>query len=279
MVVVKFDEMFDNGMRGWGFDFRNSQLYRYDKYMLLLQKNNISSKVKNNILDIACWDGFFAANYLRKIFKQKIVGVDIAEVAIEYAKKKYMDIEFIVDRLPELKLIKESYDFVVLNECLYYLSEKDKRKSIENVYELCNDGGYILISVNIGEGYFTVENLREIVMEKFQIVDEETMYIKRYYKYIETPVVMLLSLAQRTCWEKRKINTLRRKLVNLVFNNFFARNFYNKGIVIVCKMLLRNMPIKMIDFLGSQLKSEKDLSVYMILGKKRIADSQNNESH
>lgn len=46
----RFDEIYDNALDGWGFSFRRSQIYRFQKYIDIFKKNNIKGK----ILEIGC---------------------------------------------------------------------------------------------------------------------------------------------------------------------------------------------------------------------------------
>ncbi len=69
---------------GWGFSFRRSQLFRFNKYKNIL--NTI--KINGNILEIGCSTGFFSAKYLYPLFLKNLIACDISSVAIEKAKSE-----------------------------------------------------------------------------------------------------------------------------------------------------------------------------------------------
>ncbi|WP_169764358.1 class I SAM-dependent methyltransferase [Campylobacter mucosalis] len=267
-----FNNIHDNGLDGWGFSFRRSQLFRFKKYIEILKRYNI----KGNILEIGCSTGFFT-NILNSSLKEiNLTAVDISEVAIDKAKAKYPSIKFSIDSLPNLNFKKNTLDCVMVIEMLYYLDDTDKIKSIDKIYNILNknSGGYILVSVNIGEKpYFKLDEIRKLVSSKFNIICEDGLYIKSYYKYIEIKIWMILELF--SSYNKFKIKGTDTALKKVAKNtiNLFVKNkftFFTIGFIIktVCKILLFCMPINLINAV-SKVVSKKEQSIYICLGKKK----------
>ena len=95
----RFDEIYDNALDGWGFSFRRSQIYRFQKYIDIFKKNNIKGK----ILEIGCGAGYFT-NLMSKALKNiDITAIDISRIAIDKAKRRYSNIDFNVSRLPNIE--------------------------------------------------------------------------------------------------------------------------------------------------------------------------------
>ena len=80
----KFSDIYNTDLHGWGFNFRRSQLYRFEKYMTLIKQNNVQRNHSCRVLEVGCGEGFFTFQYLSTIFTN-IIGVDIASNAIENA--------------------------------------------------------------------------------------------------------------------------------------------------------------------------------------------------
>ncbi|MFA9557133.1 class I SAM-dependent methyltransferase [Evansella sp. AB-rgal1] len=112
--------------------------------------------VKGRVLDIACGSGY-GSKLLAKSRKKQIselLGVDIAENAIEYAHKSYyhplltfkqcdaMD-PHIVDKLG-------TFDTIVSFETIEHV--EDDRAFIKQMYDLLNPGGVLILSTPFGQG-------------------------------------------------------------------------------------------------------------------------------
>ena len=49
----RFDEIYNNALDGWGFSFRRSQIYIFQKYIDIFKKSNIKGRIFGNRL--WCW--------------------------------------------------------------------------------------------------------------------------------------------------------------------------------------------------------------------------------
>ena len=274
----KFSDIYDTNLHGWGFNFRRSQLYRFEKYMTLIKQNNVQRNHSCRVLEVGCGEGFFTFQYLSIIFTN-VTGVDIASNAIERAtayarsrkKKDKGKNFFLVDSLPDLSAVEGSFDFITLNELLYYLSKEDQQHALKRVWDLCVDDGYLMISVNIGAPpYFTREEITGLVETYFDVVDSADMCIKQYYDHIETKIWQLLEIVQPGFWrQSHRIDTIPKKIARTILDNRIAMSTYNPLISYLCKKILYYMPIRCIDALGRKVSYDKNLSIYVLLCKKR----------
>ncbi|WP_418626575.1 class I SAM-dependent methyltransferase [Anaerosinus sp.] len=265
-----FDYLYKDCADGWGFSFRRSQLYRYDKYLELLKRQNVNQIASANVLEIACWNGFFTYYYLAPFFKD-ILGVDISNEAIKIAQKKYDTIDFKVDTIPSLESIDRKFTLIILNECLYYLDSSEQIEAINRIHQLCKEDGYLMISVNIGnEPYFNKVKLCKLIEKKFKIIDSDEMCIKKYYNLLECKIYKLVEITETGFWEKpHEIDCIKKSIAKKLFGNFFAVNIYNRILNCLGRFILFYMPIKWIDLLGHYISYDDNLSVYMILCKKK----------
>ena len=72
------------------------------------------------VADIACWAGYGSYDLLINGGAKRVVGVDISEEAIDYAKEHYKAdcLEFVVGDATNLSLSKEEFDTVVSFETI-----------------------------------------------------------------------------------------------------------------------------------------------------------------
>jgi ubiquinone/menaquinone biosynthesis C-methylase UbiE len=264
----KFDNIHNNTLDGWGFSFRRSQLFRFDKYINILKRNNIIGKV----LEIGCSTGFFTAEYLKRDYDD-LTATDISSVAIHKAKEKYTDIDFKVSSLPKLEYKDDEFDLITVIELLYYLDKEDRIKSMDELYRLIKKGGSVLISVNIGNSpYFTISEIRELINRKFEIVEEDGLYIKSYYKIIETKLWAFLKLFSD--YDKlnfKEKDSLVKKNIKRIINIFIKNKivFYSYGFFIrnLIKGILFSIPINLINSISKNI-SKNEQSIYIALAKK-----------
>ena len=137
------------------------------------------------ILDLGCGIGVFSKDLSNKA--QKVVGIDISEKCIEYAKSKNNsdNIDYYTMDINNLNLIKEKFDIVFSDMVFNYIEDYDKL--LLNINELLNDNGIVVFSqvhpistASLGESSWVNENGKL----KFQM-DNYSNVSKRYREYFE----------------------------------------------------------------------------------------------
>ena len=137
------------------------------------------------ILDLGCGIGVFSKDLSNKA--QKVVGIDISEKCIEYAKSKNNsdNIDYFTMDINNLNLIKEKFDIVFSDMVFNYIEDYDKL--LLNIYELLNDNGIVVFSqvhpistASLGESSWVNEDGKL----KFQM-DNYSNVSKRYREYFE----------------------------------------------------------------------------------------------
>lgn len=117
--------------------------------ILALEKYN-----PKTILDVGCGEGFITSRLGNKFKEADILGIDIEQEYIDYAKffNTYDNVRYelnSIDTLPEIK-----YDLIVATEVLEHL--EDPKGAIEKLKAV--SGGIILITIP-NEPYFRLGNL------------------------------------------------------------------------------------------------------------------------
>jgi len=112
----------------------------------LLQNLVESGKIKPcKAIDLGCGVGNYVIYLAKKGFD--VIGVDIAETAVEIAKqlalRNEVECKFIAaDVLSDLKEISGKYDFVYDWDLLHHIFPQNRRKYLENVCHILKPEGY-----------------------------------------------------------------------------------------------------------------------------------------
>lgn len=116
------------------------------------QRSLSNSKVKGNILDIACGSGSYALNLAR--ISNKVIGTDLDPLMIQQAKNKNNkeNLEFKVHNMLEindLEPIEGGYDFIYcIGNSIVHLDCLDEMYSvISKVYNMLNKGGVFVTQI------------------------------------------------------------------------------------------------------------------------------------
>ncbi|MCL1125783.1 class I SAM-dependent methyltransferase [Shewanella surugensis] len=97
----------------------------------------------NNVLDLGCGRGG-TANWFHSNDWGKLVGVDIDEVSIQYAKRQYPDVLFYsLDVLSLTDIGRDNFDLIYLFNVFYSLS--DQQQSLKMIRQQCQRGAHLLI--------------------------------------------------------------------------------------------------------------------------------------
>ncbi|MBE9908975.1 class I SAM-dependent methyltransferase [Enterococcus casseliflavus] len=102
-----------------------------------------------NVLDLACGPGRYSEELAKLGYD--VTGIDYNKVAIDYAieeaKKKHLEIEYLVDDITNLK-IDRKFDLILLIYHVYGSFDPiQRRKILESVYSKLNNGGLVVLDV------------------------------------------------------------------------------------------------------------------------------------
>ena len=102
-----------------------------------------------------------------------------------------------VASLPHLPVKKQSFNIIICLEVLYYLDQRGLEESLERIRSSLEPDGYFLLSgvLDGGRNYFAEEELKELVLKSFNIVDE-TYGHSRIYGSVEKKLLHMMSKCQ-----------------------------------------------------------------------------------
>lgn len=141
----KTTESYNNYAEQWAQRMRSSK----NKAHEYLEKPAMYGKLPNlkglNVLCIGCGTGE-ECEYLKSLGAKKVVGIDISEGLIEYAKESYSDLEFRVMDMENLDFPLESFDFVYSSLTMHYVDSWGN--ILDSIFKILKKGGSFLFSTN-----------------------------------------------------------------------------------------------------------------------------------
>lgn len=104
---------------------------------------NLLKEGSGTLLDIGCADGTTTHNISLASPKLKVTGVDLYKETIDFAKKKYPDINFIFADAQKMPLKSGSFNYVCAIEILEHLENPDT--ALEEIKRVLGPGGTLIV--------------------------------------------------------------------------------------------------------------------------------------
>jgi SAM-dependent methyltransferase len=190
-LVGDFEGYYQNNEDPWDQTSNTSDMadyYNFSRNRLLKCINTLDKKSK--IIEVGCGLGIVTRILKDNLAESDLVGIDISSTAISKANEKYSDIEFMVGDVSSLNFkYEETADIVILNQMLWYILE-NLDLAIDNVYEILNDNGYLIISMaflneqkygkEIIDGFQGLIEYCDKVKDKFELIDSDFDESKKF---------------------------------------------------------------------------------------------------
>ena len=103
------------------------------------------------VLDVGCGEGFYSIYLAKKGFE--VVGIDISEKAIKYAKQNAKNsgvkIKFLVMDVVDLRKLDEKFDFILEWALLHSIMTEKRKEYLQNIKDILNpEGKYLSVCFN-----------------------------------------------------------------------------------------------------------------------------------
>ncbi|AJC88436.1 SAM-dependent methyltransferase [Campylobacter insulaenigrae NCTC 12927] len=156
--------MIDNSLEAYTqkYDQENYGLQYPDGHVIRFYERILKYKLQKtsgNLLDFGCGNGIHSKYFQTKGFKT--FGVDIVE-SLNTTWKNDANINennfhVIKPNASIKKLFNEKMDLIFANQSLYYLPLEDFKNTIQEFYDICNDGAIIFATMMSNKGYSAFE--------------------------------------------------------------------------------------------------------------------------
>ena len=147
-------------------EYLNSRIDNNSPHNMTIKKlllDTIGDYTDKSILDLGCGIGCFAFELAEKA--KKVVGIDISDKVIEYAKNNYSkdNIEYIVQDITKLSSLDETFDIIFSDMVFNYIEDYDKL--LQDINHHLNENGLLVFSqvhpistASLGESSWVTDN-------------------------------------------------------------------------------------------------------------------------
>lgn len=193
----------------------------WHKYKFLEVINCIDTIQETEILDIGCGPGTLLS--MLPLGYTHAVGVDISKKQIKFAERQFKNlknISWIASNIFDLKLKKNSFDFIFLIEVIEHLHKKDSLKLLNKIYNLLKKNGILILTTpNYGSFWPAIEcvwnkvnsiNYRKQHINKYDVEKmRNELYIHTSFREIEISTFFIFSPFVNLFSEKIAVSLLK----------------------------------------------------------------------
>jgi len=201
-------------------------------------KDNINShQIKGKVLDVGCGTGYGTA-YLSDYFHGEVIGIDINNSAIDFAKKYFESsrVNFKTMDAQNLKFVPKSFNAIIALEVIEHVD--DPEKMLKDIKKILTKKGLLIISTpNKKISSPGLKKLKNPYHKKEFTQEEFEKILERYF----SEVTIFGQYYNNSYFERKKMLDLLNKLVvekNSVYLNFL-RKFIPKAIRKIIPYLMR----------------------------------------
>lgn len=177
-----FEKIFkpEDKRRSLNLDFDISPTYIH-KFNFEFSKKFIKNK---KVLDIGCWTGQF--EQLAYKISKKMIGIDPKVEAIEFARKRLPEVNFIVAKADKLPFSNSYFDTILLMDVLEHLPKRSEMSALNEISRVIKPGGTLIIStpnkhilsILLDPAYFLIGHRHYSKKEISKILTEASFEIK-----------------------------------------------------------------------------------------------------
>lgn len=161
---------------------------RFNIFFKILSNDYYLLEKNKRILDVGCGSGAYTRE-ISNLSYSNIIGVDYSEKAIQLAKSKNDDIQYILSALPYLPFKKNSFDIVVcIGIFQYIVNEFDAITDINSVISE-KKGVFIIETLNSLSMYALLKKIIEI-LKLYQFKGRITIKYERRYNYFKLKSIL-----------------------------------------------------------------------------------------
>ena len=159
----------------------DAEIYIEHYHRYLAVKSLVKDKV---VLDAACGAGY--GSFILSSEAQKVIGIDISEEAIEYARKQYQkdNLIYLVNSIEKIELEDHSVDVIVSFETIEHVDEELQHRFLKQIKRVLKKDGLLIMSTPDREIYSQLVNYQnEYHIKEFTKVEYE-QFLKSYFAHI-----------------------------------------------------------------------------------------------
>ena len=187
--------------------------------------NNIKDSDKNiSILDAGCGTGGLLDFLYKRGFKN-LSGFDISKEAIALSKEKFQDkenVKLYLDDLGTQEKLVDSFDVIIANDTLCYLSLEENKNILNKFYKRLNSNGLVLLNLPAFNQFEGIHDKAVGLRGRFHPNDLDILVNKDHFEIIDvkfwpfllSPLIYFFRLKQRF-----QLRRIKQKQENMDFES------------------------------------------------------------
>lgn len=137
-------DSYSNYAKQWAARMRSGENTAHEYLEKPAMYKRLPDLTGKSVLAVGCGTGE-ECEHLKSLGASKVVGIDVSEGLIEYAKKSYSDIEFHVMDMENIEL-DQTFDFVYSSLVMHYVESWEK--TLSSISAVMKDGATLLFSTH-----------------------------------------------------------------------------------------------------------------------------------
>ena len=204
----------------------------HNKTIRDLLLDTIGDYTNKTVLDLGCGIGCFAFELSKKA--KKVVGIDISDKVIDYAKKNNFgdNIQYYVNDITKLDEVKESFDIVFSDMVFNYIEDYDKL--LKDINSHLNENGILVFSqvhpistASLGESdWVNEENTLKFKLDSYcNVSKRERKYFNGTFDFYHRRFEELINIAIKNGF-----------IIERLFEPYITEKEYNRPSFLIIKM-------------------------------------------
>mgnify|MGYP001301872418 CR=1 FL=1 len=158
------------------------QMDRHEGLIRALRRSScLLGSTNTCLLDIGCGTGELTRRVATEFGFCEAFGLDFVLPLVAEASATHGSCRFTVGSVPELPFLSGRFDLVIASEVLYYLSEVDKGRALDEIHRVLKPRGLVLVSSVLGETYFTPDDIADMLAGHFDIAHTRYEHYRLYH--------------------------------------------------------------------------------------------------
>ena len=187
--------------------------------LLRILADHDTNKVSGNVVDLGCGTGFFTAKLEADLKPKQLIGLDIAQGMLEYAKSlKGPHYQWLCADAEALPLVQNSVDLLYSSLAIQWC--ETPKALFSEIGRVLTEGGLAFLSTLGPESLFELRN-------SWSLVDQQ-VHVNRFIglddliKHLPSNLELVVSKRQMREIEYKKLNQLTSDLKNIGAHNMNA---------------------------------------------------------
>lgn len=217
------------------FDFNSFVYARYSIHVQMIAdhiEKNLNEKDKIKILDVGCGDAVLLYMLKKKIKnkKFKIFGVDLSKIALDVAREKVPDGEFIESDVYSYNLQDNFFDIVISSDVIEHVNHPERM--LTEIKRVLKPAGFLVIGTPIRytEKPLDTNHFQEFYQEEFVSLVSEYFSETKIHESHNTFHTLLYTKPFKIFKWNFLLLRYFYNILNIVFGiNFFSKKRNNKN--------------------------------------------------